>query len=265
MPISITVVDAFTSQPFAGNPAGVCFPDAGKDASWMQAVAAEMNLAETAFLQPRPDGFGLRWFTPTVEMDLCGHATLASAHVLWETGKLPKDAAAHFHTRSGELICRRGAGGIEMDFPSISVEPAQAPAAMLDALALNRSVVRWAGTHKLGHMLELDSAATVRGLRPDFAALAKASGAVVSVTAAVSEGKRDFVSRLFAPNIGIDEDPVTGGAHCWLGPYWCAKLGKAEVLGHQVSARGGYVRVRPRGDRVILGGSATTVLRGELA
>jgi len=228
----------------------------------MQSVAAEMNLAETAFLVRQGDAFELRWFTPAVEVDLCGHATLASAHMLWQDGHLAPDAEARFDTRSGRLTARRAGDWIEMDFPA---EPAHAdppPPGLLDALGVTAA---WTGHRpRLGYRLvEVADEETVRRTAPDFRALARAARGVI-VTARASSGEADFVSRFFAPAMGVDEDPVTGSAHCVLAPYWAGQLGKSELTGYQASARGGVVRVRTASDRVMLGGQAVTVMRGEL-
>jgi PhzF family phenazine biosynthesis protein len=262
MRIRFLQIDAFTARPFAGNPAAVCLLPEARDAAWMQQVAAEMNLSETAFLVRRADGYELRWFTPTVEVDLCGHATLASAHALWEWGELRPDETARFHTRSGLLTAERAGDWIEMDFPAVPAEPAAAPAGLAEALGARPVAV---GRGALDYLLELESEAAVRGLRPDFAALEKVGAGCVTVTARSDAPEFDFVSRFFAPESGIPEDPVTGGAHCVLGPYWSKKLGKTEFLAYQASARGGVVRVRLAGERVKLGGQAVTVVRGELA
>jgi PhzF family phenazine biosynthesis protein len=258
----ITQVDAFSARPFAGNPAAVCLLSAGRAESWMRDVAAEMHLSETAFLEPCEDGFRLRWFTPAVEVDLCGHATLASAHVLWEEGRLAEDAEARFHTRSGLLTARRRGGGIEMDFPATPPQPAAAPAGLAEALG---PPLLGSGRSRFDLLVEAESAAAVRAMRPDFTALARVECRGVIVTAASGDPPFDFVSRFFAPAAGVNEDPVTGSAHCCLGPFWGARLGKTEMTARQVSARGGTVRVRLAGDRVILAGQAVTVLRGELA
>ena len=261
MGLWITQVDAFTNRPFAGNPAAVCVLPAPRDASWMRDVAREMNLAETAFLEARADGFGLRWFTPTVEADLCGHATLAAAHVLWEEGHLPPGVAARFHTRSGLLTAERRGEWIELDFPATPERPAPSPAGLAEALGAEP---RHVGRTRFDYFVELDSEATVRALRPDQGALAALPARGVIVTSRAAGDGFDFVSRFFAPASGIPEDPVTGSAHCALGPYWGVRLGKAEMLAYQASARGGVVRMRLAGDRVKLGGQAVTVLRGEL-
>ena len=259
----VLVVDAFTREPFRGNPAGVVLLGRPGDDGWMQRFAAEMKHAETAFLAPEGDGYHLRWFTPVREVDLCGHATLASAHALWETGRLRAGDPARFRTRSGVLVARQGGSGIEMDFPSLPTEPVSseaAPAGLAEALGASIRFLGWSG---MDFLAELENEAAVRNLKPDFAALGKigARGVIVTAAAAPSEA-HDFVSRFFAPAFGIDEDPVTGSAHCCLGPYWAKKLGKGEVAGYQASPRGGTVRVVPRGDRVTLIGHAVTVLRG---
>jgi PhzF family phenazine biosynthesis protein len=260
-------VDAFSAEPFKGNPAAVCLLESPRPDAWMQNVAAEMNLSETAFLLPAADGFGLRWFTPAAEVPLCGHATLASAHVLWETGMVPPESAARFQTLSGTLTGRRQGRRIEIDLPAMTLAECPAPAAALRALDVSP---RWCGrtpNRGLGDMdylLELDSEATVRSVRPDFGLLGREVQAGVIVTARSGSPSCDFVSRYFVPYCGIDEDPVTGAAHCSLVPYWSRRLGKAELLGYQASARGGYVHGRLGDGRVLLAGEAVTVLRGTL-
>jgi predicted PhzF superfamily epimerase YddE/YHI9 len=265
MGLPIFQVDAFTDRPFAGNPAGVCLLPAGDpraaDAAWMQAVAREMNLSETAFLVPAEKAFGLRWFTPAVEVELCGHATLASAWVLFEQGLLAAGRTARFHTRSGPLGARRREGWIELDFPSEPAAPVEAPPELLEALAVEP---RFVGRNRFDYLVEVDSEQLVRGLAPDLHRLASLKERGVMVTSRSSSPQYDFISRFFAPGAGIDEDPVTGSAHCCLGPYWGARLGKQELTGYQASARGGVVRVRLAGERVLLYGRAVTVLRGEL-
>ena len=260
MGIAITQVDAFTNRPFAGNPAAVCILPKAPEERWMRDVAREMNLSETAFLVPLDGGYQLRWFTPAVEVDLCGHATLASAHVLWEEGHLPAGAEARFQTRSGLLLARRSGAWIEMDFPAKTEEAADAPADLAAALGVKPVYV---GRNQFDYLVEVDSA-TVRGIQPDHAALRKLPVRGIIVTARSDTPEFDFVSRFFAPGSGIDEDPVTGSAHCCLGPYWSKRLGKAEFVAYQASSRGGVVKVRCDGDRVHLGGQAVTVLRGEL-
>lgn len=256
-------VDAFASGPFTGNPAAVCLLEQPADSAWMQAVAAEMNLSETAFVHALDDDgggrFGLRWFTPTVEVDLCGHATLASAHVLWDTHVLAADTAARFETRSGVLTASLSGAGVELDFPADPVTAAEAEPGLLDALGLDDAV---ASRGRVGWVLEVASATAVRDARPDFSRLASFDIAVL--TSSADDPAYDFVSRCFGPKFGIDEDPVTGSAHCALGPYWAERLGTNELTGYQASARGGVVRVRVDGERTVLGGRAVTVARGEL-
>jgi PhzF family phenazine biosynthesis protein len=261
MEIPIAQVDAFTDTPFRGNPAGVCVLPAPRTAEWMQSVAAEMNVAETAFLEPHADGFGLRWFSPMVEIDLCGHATIASAHVLWESGRLPASTQARFHTRSGLLTADRRGAWIELDFPATPAAAAEAPPGMMAALGVTP---KWVGRSPFDYLVEVDSEDTVRTVQPDLKALATFETRGVIVTAPSASRAYDFVSRFFAPRAGIDEDPVTGSAHCALGPYWSARTGKQEMTAYQASARGGVVRVRLAGDRIGLGGQAVTVLRGVL-
>ena len=273
MALAIFQVDAFTSEPFSGNPAGVCLLPEDRDESWMQNVAREMNLAETAFLRIRPDerqgtsrspeppGWNLRWFTPAVEVDLCGHATLASAHVLWETGRLASDEQARFHTRSGLLTATRDGDWIELDFPATPDEPADAPAALLESLggaplSVGRSI--------FDYIVELVDEEAVRGLRPDLGRMRSLGSRGVIVTSRSADPSFDFVSRYFAPAFGIDEDPVTGSTHCCLAPFWSRRLGKTSFLAKQLSDRGGVLKVELRGDRVALGGQAVTVLRAEL-
>jgi PhzF family phenazine biosynthesis protein len=261
MAIPLFQVDAFTDKPFAGNPAAVCLLPEARDEAWMQALAGEMNLSETAFLVARPDGFDLRWFTPTVEVDLCGHATLASAHTLWEQGVLAADLPAQFHSKSGLLSAQRSGAWIELDFPADPVEPVDPVPDILRSLGVQP---RFFGRGQIGYLLELDSEAQVRGLTPDFGLLGAACATGMIVTAAAQTAPYDFVSRFFGPALGIDEDPVTGSAHCTLAAHWQKRLGKSEFLAYQASARGGVVRVRHAGDRVHLGGQAVTVLHGTL-
>jgi predicted PhzF superfamily epimerase YddE/YHI9 len=252
-------VDAFTDAPFKGNPAAVCILDRERDAAWMQNVAAEMNLSETAFLLHHQDGFSLRWFTPAVEVDLCGHATLASAHALWQENILETDA--RFHTRSGLLTATRNGEWIELDFPVKAEERAEAPALLLESLGAKATYV---GRNQFDYLVEVATEAELRALEPDHARLRTIPVRGVIVTARSSDPRFDFVSRFFAPGSGVDEDPVTGSAHCALTPYWAKKLGKDEMTAFQASPRGGVVRVRLAGDRVKLGGRAVTVFRGEL-
>ncbi len=261
MPFQIVQVDAFTSKPFTGNPAAVCLLEEPPAEWWLRDVAREMNLSETAFLFAHEDGYDLRWFTPETEVDLCGHATLASAHVLWEDGHLPRDQPARFHTRSGVLTAIWRDGWIEMDFPAMPARRIDPPTGLAAAIGAEPL---WVGASASDLMVEIADEKKVRTLRPDLAAIAKIDARGVIVTSRAITSGVDFVSRFFGPAVGVPEDPVTGSAHCTLGPYWAEKLGKAEVVGYQVSSRGGTVRVTPRGDRVVLGGQAVTVLRGTL-
>jgi predicted PhzF superfamily epimerase YddE/YHI9 len=257
----IAQVDAFTATPFGGNPAAVCLLAEAREHRWMQAVAREMNLSETAFLLAEADGYRLRWFTPAVEVDLCGHATLASAHVLWEEGHLPPAAPARFHTRSGLLTADRDGDWIRLDLaPPPPPPPPPAPPPRPPPRGAPPSV----GRSRFDYLVEMESADAVRALRPDHGALRAVETRGVIVTAASDTAGFDFVSRFFAPGAGIDEDPVTGSAHCVLGPFWSGRLGKREMVAYQASARGGVVRVAMAGTRVHLGGQAVTVLRGEL-
>ena len=253
-------IDAFAEEAFRGNPAAVCILDREHDATWMQNVAAEMNLAETAFLLPQNGDWSLRWFTPIVEVDLCGHATLASAHALWQEGILSRGEAARFQTRSGLLTAEQRGELIELDFPVKSSTPIDPPPELLTSLGIHDP--RWVGRNQFDYLIEVDSEEAVRALQPDHAMLRKLPVRGVIVTARSTQ--YDFVSRFFAPGSGIDEDPVTGSAHCALAPYWAERLGKTEMLAYQASPRGGVLRIRLLGDRVKLGGRAVTVLRGEL-
>jgi PhzF family phenazine biosynthesis protein len=268
MGLTITQVDAFADKPFAGNPAAICILQEPHEAGWMQRVAREMNLSETAFLVKRDQGYDLRWFTPTIEVDLCGHATLASAHVLWEQGHLKPTETACFHTRSGVLTAKWKGAWIEMDFPATPAEPDGVACADVEsALGIKTKSV---GRTRFDYLAEAESEDAVRSLRPDLTKICdltrigRVQGRGLIVTSAASSSKYDFVSRFFAPAAGIDEDPVTGSAHCCLGPYWKERLGRDDLLGYQASERGGFVRTRCEGDRVLISGQAVTVMRGEL-
>lgn len=259
----ITQVDAFTATVFSGNPAAVCLLDEPRDAVWMQSVAGEMNLSETAFLRRRPDGaFDLRWFTPAVEVDLCGHATLAAAHVLWEQVPGSPPGELRFHTRSGLLTASRCDDWIQLDFPADPARPVAPPHGLLAALGVEP---RYLGRGRFDYLVELESEAAVRGLRPDLHRLRAVDTRGVIVTARASTPGFDFVSRFFAPASGVDEDPVTGSAHCCLGPYWSRQTGRDDLTAYQASPRGGVVRMRVNGDRVLLLGRAVTVFRAEFA
>ncbi len=259
--ITLVQVDAFADKPFSGNPAAVCLLSEPADESWMQKVAKEMNLSETAFLYPIEDGFNLRWFTPAVEVDLCGHATLASAHALWELGYLEATKAARFQTRSGLLTAERQGDWIELNFPATPPELALPPEKLEEALGV---AVKYVGKNQFDYLIEVDSEEQVRQMQPNFALLKKMPARGIIVTSVAQSSAYDFVSRFFAPAAGIDEDPVTGSAHCCLAPFWSGRLNKNEFVAYQASARGGVVRARLAGDRVYLSGQAVTVLRGEL-
>lgn len=265
MGLRIVTVDAFTDVPFAGNPAAVCVLPGPRDDAWMKSVAREMNLSETAFLVKQEGGYSLRWFTPLVEVDLCGHATLASAHVLWEDGHAPIDRALRFFTRSGELTAERTRDDrdgrfIELDFPATPPTPCDAPEGLFEALGVPSRQV-WKS--RFDYLVELDDEASVRAVAPDHSRLRSLGVRGVMVTARGS-GAFDVVSRFFAPGSGIDEDPVTGSAHCCIGPHFQERLGRSTLRCFQASARGGSMRVTMVGNRVKLQGQAVTVVRGEL-
>jgi predicted PhzF superfamily epimerase YddE/YHI9 len=256
-------VDAFADDVFGGNPAAVCLLGGPAEPKWMQSVAGEMNLPETAFVEPRGAAYGLRWFTPVAEVDLCGHATLASAHVLYETGLAPASEPVRFDSVSGQLIARREDSLLVLDFPARPAGPAPPPPGLLPALGVGSAV--WTGRGEDDIMVVLANEDDVTGLRPDTVALARLDTRGVIVTAPASRPGADFVSRFFAPAVGIAEDPVTGSAHCTLAPYWAGRLGRDSLTGYQASARGGTVRVRLDGDRVLLAGRAVTVFAGSLS
>jgi len=259
--LRIVQVDAFADRPFGGNPAAVCVLSAPRGEHWMQDVAREMNLSETAFLHPENEGYRLRWFTPAVEVALCGHATLASAHVLWQDGHLPSDRQARFHTLSGLLTADRRGEWIELDFPAMGPAPAPPPAGLAAALGVEP---RWVGRSRFDYLVLVEHEDTVRNLQPDFAALEQVDARGIIVTSRAATPGYDFISRFFAPRAGVREDPVTGSAHCALTPFWSERLGRTEMTAYQASPRGGTVRVRHAGDRVVLAGQAVTVLEGEL-
>ena len=256
------LVDAFAHAPFKGNPAAVVPLTASPSEEWMQTLAMEMNQAETAFFWPEGDSYRLRWFTPTVEVDLCGHATLATAHVIWN--ELAVDAAClRFSTRSGELICRRDGTAISMDFPNEAPLPTELTTELRAALPANPI---WTGRNRMDHFVELESREVLLDtdwtkLMPKIESLAMRG---LVVTAKGGDGV-DFTSRCFFPQSGVPEDPVTGSAHCSLAPYWAKKLGRTEVAGYQASRRGGIVKCFVTADRVQLSGTAITIVRGELA
>jgi PhzF family phenazine biosynthesis protein len=253
-------IDAFTDKPFGGNPAAVCMLSKAQDPAWMQSFAQEMNLSETAFFHPYKDGYNLRWFTPQVEVELCGHATLASAHVLWEMNYLSPNETARFYTKSGLLTARKKERWIELDFPAELPQACEVPAELLKALDVKPV---YTGKNRFDYLLEIESEEELRKLTPDFTELAKVQTRGVIVTCKSIASEFDFISRFFAPATGINEDPVTGSAHCCLAPYWGSKLGKDRMVGYQASARGGLVKVRTNFDRVLLSGQAIIVLKGE--
>lgn len=254
-------VDAFTDRLFGGNPAAVCLLHEDAPDEWMQAVADEMNLSETAFATPCDGGYGLRWFTPSVEVDLCGHATLATAHVLLTEKMHHQDQPIQFHTRSGVLSCSRHDDWIEMNFPATPARPIIPPEGLLESLGVSAVFV---GKTEFDHLVVVERAEMVRALIPDFATMKAIATRGVIVTSRSDDSRHDFVSRFFAPAVGIDEDSVTGSAHCCLGPYWAEALGKTEMVAFQASRRGGVVGLRLNGERVILSGKAVTVWQGEL-
>lgn len=261
MGLKIYQVDAFTDKPFHGNPAAVCVLPEPAEEEWMQLLAREMNLSETAFLVSKDDGFSLRWFTPTVEVALCGHATLASAHILWQIGLLSPNQQAKFYTRSGLLTAELKDNLIELNFPATLETQTPPPDGLEEALGVK---AKYIGKTKFDYILEVDSPNTVKALKPDFTALRKLPVRGIMVTSQDNGSPYDFVSRFFAPGSGIDEDPVTGSAHCCLAPFWSARLSKNNLTAYQASARGGILWLTVAEDRVYLRGHAVTVLQGEL-
>lgn len=266
MPIPILTIDAFTDRPFAGNPAAFCWLDEPREEAWMQAVAAELNLSETAFVGPHRDGFALRWFTPLVEVPICGHATLASAHALFSTGRAAGDTPIRFHTASGELGAVKNGAWIELDFPAVETNVATPSTELVEALGvapLEATLLPLEVVPEPSWIFRLENESAVLAVDPDFRAIAAAKAAVC-ITAESDADDLDFVSRFFAPGAGVDEDPVTGFAHCSLAPFWSGRLGKTDLVGFQASGRGGTVRVRLEGERAILRGQAVTVIEGTL-
>lgn len=254
-------VDAFSDVPFRGNPAAVCLMDRQVDDRWLQQVAAEMNLAETAFVWRNDDSFHLRWFTPLVEVDLCGHATLAAAHVLYRHAGVPRDTIIEFHSRSGTLRTRLADDLIELDFPSQPARTMDPPEELLQAIS---STPVWCGWNGSDWLVRVTDAEAVRNIRIDFAALAQVTCRGLIVTGPSDMPEFDFISRFFAPAVGIDEDPVTGSAHCCLAPYWATELDKDRMTAWQASARGGRLELQVADDRVKIAGPAVTVLEGQL-
>jgi len=261
MSIRLLHVDAFADAPFTGNPAVVCLLDGARPVDWMQALAAELNQPAAVFVVASVDGFAVRWFSPAAELTLCGHGTLAAAHALWETARLPRAAGARFTTRSGVLSAAWRDGWIAIDLPAEVAAPASPPVGLLDALGAK---ARWVGRNRLDYVVELDDETAVRTLVPNLGELAAFDTRGVIVTARAASAGVDFVSRFFAPRVGIPEDAVTGSAHCCLAPLWAARLGTSSLTARQLSARGGVVRASVEADRVVLSGQALTVLRGQI-
>ena len=256
------VVDAFTNQPFAGNPAAVVPLEEWKDDQWLQNVAMEMNLAETAYLVPNATGYDLRWFTPKVEVDLCGHATLASAIVLTHLGKLADESDVSFSTRSGILRAERHGSRFQLDFPINPEKACESPTGLVESLNV---IPQHVGRNKFDYLVEVESEGVLRAIAADFKLLATVNCRGIIVTARSEGAEYDFVSRFFAPAVGIDEDPVTGSAHCCLADFWGKRLNETKMVGYQASARGGVVHVEVRGERVILGGEGIIFAEGKLA
>ena len=261
MSLPVFVVDAFAEKPFAGNPAAVVFLDAPRDDAWRAAVAGEFNLSETAFVEAEGDAFRLRWFTPAVEVPLCGHATLASAHALWESGRVAAGREIRFETKSGTLTARRDGEWIILDLPALPVRAAKPPAGLLAALADTPLAL---AENDGVFLLEMDSEETVRRAAPDLVKWSAVTRKGLLLTSASRRKSHDFVSRCFFPADGIPEDPVTGSAHCALGPYWAARLGKPVLTAYQASKRGGLLLVRVKESRVDVGGRAFTAWTGTL-
>jgi PhzF family phenazine biosynthesis protein len=262
MQVTIFQVDAFTAKPFSGNPAAVCILPDLKNEVWMQNMACEMNLSETAFLSKQTNGYDLRWFTPTVEVELCGHATLASAHILWEKDLLRPEQEGRFHTQSGILTAKRAGDKIALNFPANPpIELKHHDTDFAEVLGVRPKYI---GKTRFDYLITVASEKEVRDMKPDFARLKQLGLRGVMVTSRSDSQEFDFVSRFFAPGSGIDEDPVTGSAHCSLGPYWSKQLGKQTLNAYQASARGGEMGIRIQGDRVELTGQAVTVMQGKL-
>lgn len=259
--IAYFIVDAFTDRAFSGNPAAVVLLDGWRRSEWLASVAMEMNLSETAFLAPREGGFDLRWFTPRVEVDLCGHATLASAAALAHTSQLADGATVEFSTRSGILPVTRDGSRFRLDFPVTPEQPAEAPEGLPQALGISAAYV---GKSGFDYLIEVEDARVVREMSPDFRRLARIPSRGIIVTSRSDRPEFDFISRFFAPAVGIDEDPVTGSAHCCLADFWSRRLGKTRMTAFQASARGGIIELELRGSRVILAGHGVVVAEGGL-
>lgn len=256
------LVDAFARKAFTGNPAGVVILKEEIPAEVMQAIAMEVNQAETAFVRKTSEGFSLRWFTPAVEVDLCGHATVATAAAMWDYGAADREKSIEFLTRSGKLTATPRGQEIELNFPATPPTPSGNVQGLFGALGIDAA--RFLGRSRFDLLVEVESEEVVRGMKPDFASLKKVEVRGVIVTAKAEGKEYDFVSRFFAPAAGIDEDPVTGSAHCCLAPFWAEKLGKPALVGYQASPRGGFVAVETVGERVLLRGGYRVVIKGEI-
>lgn len=259
MTLPIYVVDAFTDKPFGGNPAGVCLPSEPLNDDLMQKIAQEMNLSETAFLSPYQNGYSLRWFTPNTEVELCGHATLASAHILWEMSMLPNDHGINFYTKSGLLTAKKEDTWIQLNFPAELVSESDYPAELIEALHIDPIFV---GRNRFDYFIEIESEDVLKKLRPNFSLLGTVQTRGINVTSKSKEF--DFISRCFFPAVEVNEDPVTGSAHCGLAPYWSKKLNKTEMYAYQASARGGIINIELQQGRVLMAGQAVTVMKCEL-
>ena len=262
MQLPIFTVDAFSQGPFTGNPAAVCLLDAPRSDAWMQSVAAEMNLPETAFLLKLDSGWSLRWLSPTVEVDICGHATIAASHILWQEGLLQPTETVIYHTRSGQLTAKQEGQTIVLDFPALPAKECASPKNLSEGLGVVPLLV---GSNEMDYLALLEDEETVRNLSPKLDTLRSIDCRGIIVTAKSNSSEYDFVSRFFAPATGINEDPATGSSHCCLAPFWAARLGKSRLIGRQLSARGGVIGAELVGERVLLRGSAVTILRGELS
>lgn len=262
MNIPLFIVDAFADRTFSGNPAAVCLLNGPADEKFMTQTAAEMNLSETAFLWPEQEGYRLRWFTPAAEVNLCGHATLASAHVLWETGRLESAAEARFYTRSGLLRARKSAAAISLYFPPYVLTPAAPVDGLAAALGIQEEQVLETLSYAGNVLVLLDNETALRNLSPDYGKLAGLEPRAVAVTAESAADGIDFVSRFFAPGVGVNEDPVTGSMHTALAPYWAARLGRTHMTAYQASSRGGTLLLEVNEEYVTLSGGAVTVVSG---
>lgn len=259
--MNINIINAFASEPFSGNPAAVCILERDIEDDLKQQIAMEINLSETAFVVSGEDGFNLRWFTPLTEVDLCGHATLAAAHIIWEEDIVKSNEIIKFFTRSGEIGVKMEDGLISMGFPTEPVIPVENTEEVAKCI---NSQILYAARNRFDYLLEIATEDELKRLVPDFSAISGLDSRGLIVTCRSDSGDWDFASRFFAPRVGINEDPVTGSAHCALGPYWSSKLGKIDLTGFQASQRGGLVYVKIKEKKVILGGKAVTVMQGNL-